>query len=116
MARFQTVIGRDMAPFASPIHLIDVAVANNRAEPFDACILGQVNGNTVFQFVSQVAPCHERGSVLHIRNMGIYEPMLLVITTSIHLLHHATIRIVFRDSSGEVLGMWSELNVEWTAS
>ncbi|WP_174704690.1 hypothetical protein [Paenibacillus physcomitrellae] len=106
----------EMAPFARPIHLIDVAVANNGVEPFDACILGLVNGNTVFQFVSQVAPCHERGSVMHIRNMGIYEPMLLVITTSIHLQRHASIRIVFRDASGEIMGMWSELNVEWTAS
>lgn len=112
MAKYQVEIRRDLAPFGNRIRLIDVVVANNGSESMYASLLGTSGTETVFQFVQQLTSCEQRGAVMHIRNIGIYEPGLqVIITTSIYDIKHASIRIVFKDENSGILGIWNEENM-----
>lgn len=116
MAFYQVEVSRSSLPGGSQTFLMDVVVANSATDPFYVCITGNSPEGTLFQYVNLLNTGEYRNSIVHIRNIGIYDtPITLTITTSIHDLQHATIRLIFKNEHNYVLGLWNEESMQCRA-
>ena len=113
MARLELELYKGMDPYGMRLDRADVLVLNKTENELDLCLAVETNGQQIFQFVEHLAPLDQKWSLMHIRNIGIYEqPIKLTISTSMHVIYDVSVRIILKNTKDEIVGLINEKKID----